>query len=170
MINMLNMRTSLDKEFRPTKGITIESRTPRMDAKFKKIWVESLRNPTVPQSTRSLYVVSEENSFGVPVGQCCLGNFTEACINNGLVELDFSDIRGLRQYGEEMNSGTLPLEVGRAAWGDNYGEYNSDGRIELFRVLVDGEWSVSEIHFLTVLNDSVRLTFSQIADLVDYFL
>jgi hypothetical protein len=133
-----------------------------MKTEIKKLWVDALRSREYEQAQGYLRV--ELDSEGKTTGNCCLGVLCEIAVKNDVIER--ATHPGVQGYLSSMNSyddddeeypsyvenSLLPHEV--ADWAD------LDDKNPV--VSYDGAE-----HDLSDLNDTVNLTFGQIADLIE---
>jgi hypothetical protein len=118
----------------------------------RDLWVAALRSGRYKQTSSKLTRLDED---GQPRACCCLGVLCEVALEAG-VELDlFRSEYGTRYYDREDNF--LPTRLL---------EWAGLGAVdpEVTRTRVDGTEVTSSLSFL---NDEVRLSFEQIAELVE---
>lgn len=121
-----------------------------MKSEIKKLWVDALRSGEFEQGTGALRRVLPGNTDKY----CCLGVLSELAYRAGVVGVGRTlESRGVTQYGNA--TAYLPPEV--CEWAGISME--EDGDVDLR--YEDGYEPA------THLNDSVRLTFAQIADCIE---
>lgn len=127
-----------------------------MKPEIRDLWVEALRSGKYKQGFG--YLRDSQDYF------CCLGVLTELAVERNIQEAPiYSKDRGrwLYDYGKAITiTSSVPLNV--CEWAGLHankpGYNNALGRINA----LDG-------YGLYECNDELRLTFSQIADLIEYF-
>lgn len=140
---------------KPTYEITALT----MDPEVKKLWVAALRNPEAKQIKS--FLRTEE-------GNCCLGIACDLAVENKVISepVRFYDGEsGCTTFEYETKDSLLPFEV--AEWMGFIPEIDSPS-FQIRRYSVVLECYNTDTILLTVLNDRYGLTFSQIADIVDY--
>lgn len=129
-----------------------------------KLWTTELRTTHVPQAKFRLANKARIDGR-MEVGACCLGILEaqrEGCTVEDLSRSEALPPRAVAAYlGVEM---TNPRNLG-ADRVDLLIDYTYDARLD---------WDDDEVHedyemWCSGLNDNLELTFSQIADMVDYF-
>lgn len=123
-----------------------------MNPEVRTRWLAALRSGRYQQARGKLTRLERDALSGeVLVTHCCLGVLCAEAIAAG-IDVTTYDRDGRREYGYEGNDNWLPLEVRR--WAD----------------LDTGNPTVTFHYMITPLadlNDDRRLTFAQLADLIE---
>jgi hypothetical protein len=146
----------------------------RVDPEIKAKWLEALRSGEYPQTTGALQRVADYGDS--PKGYCCLGVLADTLVDDEeKIVWRFAKPR----YGE-------PNWAVLSAWSDEREDYTEEDSLlpdvlaERLHLTVDGQlgdfkvWNHSRLAEdcsmrLSSLNDN-GFTFSQIADMIEYFL
>jgi hypothetical protein len=111
-----------------------------MNPEIRKLWTDALRSGRYSQTTQVL-----RNRYGF----CCLGVLCDLAVAAGVISPPYIDELGIREYGREHKYEELPIEV--QEWAG----------------LTSGDPVLIENQTCTTANDRLRLSFNEIADLID---
>lgn len=128
-----------------------------MNRKIRKRWVAALRSGAYEQGRGHLH--AEGGRLGTEPGYCCLGVLCDIAAHEGVVSAMWNDRSGLWSYGAETETSVLPAEV--IAWA---GLTCED---PLIPGEVAPEWQEDDTVGLTALNDDAKMSFAQIADIIE---
>lgn len=133
---------------------------PRMDPAVKAQWLTALRSGEYKQTGGTLKgrTLDDDGYATGPVGFCCLGVLCDVVAPDGFDEYLPDRFRYL--YGDEIETAGLPEGMSDRINMDSMGNI---GTIQD----QDGDYRAVALYRL---NDTDLFTFSQIADVVEYFL
>jgi hypothetical protein len=134
-----------------------------MNIEHTKMWTDELRATTTPQVRGNLAAPVDQYSENSEIGACCLGVLE--CVRLGVEPKDLPNDVGLPalEAADWLGVETDFLDHVRMV---NFNiDYPYDLRVSVGIDAVDVDYILSA----TAMNDDLCLTFSQIADMVDYF-
>lgn len=141
--------------------------TPTIDPEIKELWTTALRSDAFLQGKKSLKIIRRDELGKRIIRHCCLGVLCEitgmeelpsSCPN--LYDLDF----GFPDDPDDHNSTVLPYQL---AAGVGFISDSNSPMVNPSFYYPDNLGN-TQSHSLADLNDA-GLTFSQIADVIDYF-
>ena len=147
-----------------------------------RLWVKKLRSGEFPQAQNALCVLDQTN--GEPVGYCCLG-VVEVLAGVEMVK-EYSGCPAIREHARfqdpdgNFSTGSLTKEGQKWLGLDPEKDGNSAPKIEGLYLRVynkegvevygeDPDQAYETPANAIELNDDAQLTFSQIADVIEYF-
>jgi hypothetical protein len=133
-----------------------------MNIEHTKMWTDELRVTTTPQVRGNLAAPVDQYSENSEIGACCLGVLE--CVRLGVEPKDLPNV-GLPAPESAEWLGVVNNVPPHVKMVNFNIDYPYDLRVSVGIDAVDVEYILSA----TAMNDDLCLTFSQIADMVDYF-
>lgn len=123
-------------------------------------WVTALRSGLWPQCHGNLRQAGGQFAE-TETGYCCLGVLCEIAANEGVVNRQYNPRSGYWAYGADTETGVLPREV--VEWA---GLTDDDPFVPAPEGWEDSDLAGGSI-CLTTVNDDLKLSFTEIADLIE---